>query len=81
MSIAVNAGAGWPTDAAARAAPDSVKAIEEGLGRLLTDVALRRRLADGALCTARERDWNQVYERLLADYAEAVEGKRLTRAA
>jgi glycosyltransferase involved in cell wall biosynthesis len=62
-------------------APDSVKAIEEGLERLLTDASLRRRLADGALRTARERDWNQVYERLLADYAKAVEGKRLTRAA
>jgi glycosyltransferase involved in cell wall biosynthesis len=62
-------------------APDSVKAIEEGLERLLTDVSLRRRLAHGALRTARERDWSQVYERLLADYAQAVEGKRLTRAA
>jgi hypothetical protein len=58
-----------------------VKAIEEGLARLLTDSALRRHLAAGALRTARERDWNQVYERLLADYTEAVEGKRLTRAA
>jgi glycosyltransferase involved in cell wall biosynthesis len=62
-------------------APDSVEGIEDGLERLLTDVALRRRLAHGALRTARERDWAQVYDRLLADYREAVEGKRLTRAA
>ena len=62
-------------------APDSVEAIEEGLERLLADAALRRRLVAGALRTARERDWSQVYDRLLADYAEAVEGKRLTRAA
>jgi phosphatidylinositol alpha 1,6-mannosyltransferase len=62
-------------------AADSVKAIEDGLERLLTDASLRRRLAEGALRTARERDWNQVYDRLLADYAEAVKGKRLTRAA
>jgi glycosyltransferase involved in cell wall biosynthesis len=62
-------------------APDSVAAIEDGLGRLLGDAALRRRLAAGALRTARERDWAQVYDRLLADYAEAVAGKRLTRAA
>jgi glycosyltransferase involved in cell wall biosynthesis len=62
-------------------APDSVEAIEVGLERLLTDGSLRRRLAAGALRTARERDWNQVYDRLLADYAAAVEGKRLTRAA
>jgi glycosyltransferase involved in cell wall biosynthesis len=62
-------------------APDSVRAIEDGLERLLTDAALRRRLSEGALRTARERDWNQVYDRLLTDYAEAVAGKPLTRAA
>jgi len=62
-------------------APDSAEAIEEGLERLLTDSALRRRLADGGLKTARERDWAQVYDRLIADYKEAVEGKGLTQAA
>ena len=62
-------------------APDSAEAIEEGLGRLLTDAALRKRLADGGLETGRARDWGQVYDRLLADYQEAVEGKGLTRAA
>jgi glycosyltransferase involved in cell wall biosynthesis len=62
-------------------APDSAEAIEVGLERLLTDASLRRRLAAGALRTARERDWNQVYDRLVSDYAAAVEGKRLTRAA
>ena len=62
-------------------APDSAEAIEGGLERLLTDSALRRRLADGGLETARARDWAQVYDRLLADYTEVVEGKGLTRAA
>jgi len=62
-------------------APDSAEAIEEGLERLLTDSGLRRRLADGGLATARARDWAQVYDRLVADYKEAVEGKGLTRAA
>jgi phosphatidylinositol alpha 1,6-mannosyltransferase len=62
-------------------APDSAEAIEEGLERLLTDSGLRRRLADGGLETARARDWGQVYDRLVADYKEAVEGKGLTRAA
>jgi glycosyltransferase involved in cell wall biosynthesis len=62
-------------------APDSAGAIEDGLERLLTDSALRKRLADGALRTARERDWAQVYDRLIADYKEAVEEKGLTRAA
>ncbi|MBA3316542.1 MAG: glycosyltransferase family 1 protein [Gemmatimonadales bacterium] len=62
-------------------APDSAEAIEEGLERLLTDPTLRRRLADGGLQTARDRDWAQVYDRLLADYRAAVEGKGLTQAA
>jgi phosphatidylinositol alpha 1,6-mannosyltransferase len=62
-------------------APDSVPAIEEGLERLLSDPGLRRRLSDGALRTARARDWSRVYDRLVADYREAVEGKGLTRAA
>ena len=62
-------------------APDSAVAIEEGLERLLTDAALRRKLAAGGLETARERDWAQVYDRLEADYREAMEGKRLKRAA
>jgi glycosyltransferase involved in cell wall biosynthesis len=62
-------------------APDSAGAIEEGLERLLTDSALRRRLADGGLETARARDWAPVYDRLVADYKEAVEEKGLTRAA
>jgi phosphatidylinositol alpha 1,6-mannosyltransferase len=62
-------------------APDSAKAIEGGLERLLTDPALRRRLADGGLETAKARDWAQVYDRLVADYEEAVQGKGLIRAA
>jgi glycosyltransferase involved in cell wall biosynthesis len=62
-------------------APDSVGAIEDGLERLLTDPVLRKRLAEGALRTARERDWATVYDRLIADYKEAVEEKGLTRAA
>jgi glycosyltransferase involved in cell wall biosynthesis len=62
-------------------APNSVAAIEDGLGRLLEDAALRRRLADGALRTARERSWDEVYERLVGDYAEAAEAARVSRAA
>jgi glycosyltransferase involved in cell wall biosynthesis len=62
-------------------APDSAEAIEAGLERLLTDAALRRRLAGGGLQTAREHDWMEVYDRLVADYEAAVEGRGLTRAA
>ena len=56
-------------------APDSVEAIEEGLERLLTDAALRRRLADGALGTARARDWDQVYDRLMRTTAKRSRGR------
>ena len=62
-------------------APDSAAAIVDGLGRLLTDPALRRRLGQGGLETAAARDWDRVYDRLLADYAEAIEGKGMTQAA
>ncbi len=61
--------------------PDSAAAIAEGLVRLLNDEALRRRLARGALSAARERDWNAVYERLIADYRAAMEAKGVKRAA
>jgi glycosyltransferase involved in cell wall biosynthesis len=62
-------------------APYSAEAIVGGLERLLTDAALRRRLAEGALGTAREHDWMQVYDRLVADYKEAAEGRGMTQAA
>jgi glycosyltransferase involved in cell wall biosynthesis len=61
--------------------PESVPAIVHGLRRLLHDAGLRRRLADGALATARSRDWCAVYDRLLADYREAVAAKSVVRAA
>ncbi|MGN6390901.1 MAG: glycosyltransferase family 4 protein [Gemmatimonadales bacterium] len=60
--------------------PDSATAIQEGLRRLLVDAALRRRLAEGALATARARGWEEVYDRLLEDYREAA-GRRATEAA
>jgi glycosyltransferase involved in cell wall biosynthesis len=62
-------------------APNSIGAIEEGLARLLEDAALRRRLADGALRTARERSWDEVYDRLLEDYGDAVRAAEVSRAA
>ena len=61
--------------------PESATAIAEGLRRLLTDQALRQRLAAGALRTARERDWDAVYDLLLEDYRQAVAAKAETRAA
>ncbi|HUR94646.1 MAG TPA: glycosyltransferase family 1 protein [Gemmatimonadales bacterium] len=61
--------------------PDSVPAIAAGLRRLLSDAALRRRLAAGALETAREREWGAVYDQLLEDYRQAVVAKGVTVAA
>jgi phosphatidylinositol alpha 1,6-mannosyltransferase len=62
-------------------APNSAAAITQGLRRLMEDQALRRKLSDGALRTARGRGWDAVYEQLLADYQDAIESRRLIRAA
>jgi glycosyltransferase involved in cell wall biosynthesis len=61
--------------------PDSTPAIAEGLLRLLQDEALRRRLTRGALRAAKERDWNTVYDRLVADYRDAIAARQLEAAA
>lgn len=60
----------WLTRAGDRAALDA------GLDRLLGDPALRNRLREGALRTAGERRWDVVYDRLVADYGEVLEGAR-----
>jgi glycosyltransferase involved in cell wall biosynthesis len=61
-------------------APNSTEAIAEGLGRLLSDPSLRRRLSDGGLRTAAERRWDAVYDQLVSDYRAAA-AARETRAA
>ena len=60
----------WLTRAGDRAALDA------GLDRLLGDPALRSRLSEGALRTAGERRWDLVYDRLVMDYGEVIEGAR-----
>jgi phosphatidylinositol alpha 1,6-mannosyltransferase len=60
---------------------NSAPAIIEGLGTLMSDPGLRHHLSAGALRTASERGWDDVYDRLLEDYAEAIESRRLVRAA
>jgi glycosyltransferase involved in cell wall biosynthesis len=62
-------------------APNSTAALAEGLHRLLEDPALRRHLSEGALKTARDRGWDPVYDRLLDDYRDAIESRRLIQAA
>jgi glycosyltransferase involved in cell wall biosynthesis len=56
--------------------PNSVAAIAAGLQRLLTDANLRRRLAEGALRTAHERRWDEVYDQLLEDYQDAIDASQ-----
>jgi phosphatidylinositol alpha 1,6-mannosyltransferase len=61
--------------------PDSAPSVLDGLRRLLSDAALRRRLAQGALATAQARDWGAVYDQLLVDYRLAIAAKLARRAA
>ena len=75
LEFAVHGGNAWLVE------PESTSAITDGLRRLLTDAGLRRRLAAGALATARARDWDTVYDQLLQDYQEAVDARGETRAA
>ena len=58
-------------------APNSAPAIAAGLARLMEDSALRRRLSEGALQTAGERGWNEVYDQLIRDYQDAIEAGAL----
>ena len=75
LEFATHGGNAWLVE------PDSAAAVTDGLRRLMTDAALRRRLADGALATAKARDWDGVYARLLEDYQAAVDAGGETRAA
>jgi len=62
-------------------APNSTSAIAQGLRRLMQDGELRARLTAGGLATAAERRWDQVYDRLLQDYREAIENGGMVQAA
>jgi glycosyltransferase involved in cell wall biosynthesis len=61
--------------------PNSAGAIAQGLRRLMNDVELRQRLIQGGLATAAERRWDEVYDRLLNDYQEAIENRGEIKAA
>jgi glycosyltransferase involved in cell wall biosynthesis len=62
-------------------APNSTVEITQGLRRLMEDRSLRGSLSEGALRTANERGWDQVYDRLLADYQDTIDSSHLVRAA
>jgi glycosyltransferase involved in cell wall biosynthesis len=48
-------------------------ALADRVERLVNDAALRRRLADAAFAVAETRTWDAVFDRLIADYREAIE--------
>ncbi|MFN8653564.1 MAG: glycosyltransferase family 1 protein [Gemmatimonadales bacterium] len=56
--------------------PREGRSLTEGLSRLLRDAGLRTRLAEGGLATAAERNWDAIYDQLIADYAEVAARKR-----
>ena len=62
-------------------APNSAGAIAQGMRRLMNDAGLRQRLIHGGLKTAAGRRWDEVYDRLLSDYREAIENRGLIQAA
>ncbi|MFI5310702.1 MAG: glycosyltransferase family 4 protein [Gemmatimonadales bacterium] len=47
-------------------------ALTASVERLVADAALRRRLAVAALAQARERTWDAVFDRLVADYLQVL---------
>ncbi|HVT40491.1 MAG TPA: glycosyltransferase family 1 protein [Gemmatimonadaceae bacterium] len=49
-------------------------ALAERVEQLVADVSLRQRLADAALSVALTRTWDAVFDRLVADYRDAVSG-------
>jgi phosphatidylinositol alpha 1,6-mannosyltransferase len=61
--------------------PNNAPALAQGLRRLLQEPALRQQLAAGGLATAAERSWDEVYDRLLQDYQDAIDARAVVRAA
>jgi GalNAc-alpha-(1->4)-GalNAc-alpha-(1->3)-diNAcBac-PP-undecaprenol alpha-1,4-N-acetyl-D-galactosaminyltransferase len=62
-------------------APDSPTALADGLGTLLSDAALRSRLAEGALKTAGQRDWHAIFDGVVTEYQRAIQLLAIDRAA
>jgi glycosyltransferase involved in cell wall biosynthesis len=63
------------------APPGDATALTAALSRLMSDPALRARLAAGALRTAEARRWDRIYDQLLEDYRLAIEAAAEERAA
>ncbi len=61
--------------------PNSVDAIASALDRLLTDPALRSRIARNALATAATRRWDLIDDQLIEEYRRVARAGRARRAA
>ncbi len=56
-------------------------ALAACVARLLTDTALRQRIAKAGLAVAMTRTWDSIFDRLVLDYREALAVGRLSRTA
>lgn len=64
------------------ATPERASSLTDGILALLRDRDLRGRLSAGALATARSRDWDQIFDRLVDEqYLPLIEGRGTRRAA
>lgn len=69
LEFAVHGRNAWLAD------PDDAGSFAGGLARLLADAPLRARLATGATATARDRDWDAVFDGLVLDYRRVAAGQ------
>ena len=60
------------TETALQFAAQDPASLADCVERLVHDPALRRRLADAAFAVASTRTWDAVFDRLVADYLEAL---------
>ena len=62
------------TETALQFPADDPAALAQRVEQLVSDPSLRRRLAGAALAVASSRTWDSVFDRLVADYREAIAG-------
>ena len=62
------------TETALQFPADDPAALAQRVEQLVSDPSLRRRLAGAALAVASSRTWDSVFDRLVADYCEAIAG-------
>ena len=65
------------TETALQFPADDPVALADRVELLVADASLRRRLAGAAMAVAAGRTWDAVFDRLVADYREAITGSRV----